>query len=140
MELKRVVVTGLGALTPIGLGVESYWRALLQGASGAGPITHFDPEKFKTRFACELKGFDVDNYMPRKEAQRMDPCAQYAMVSTMEALADSGLDVERLDKDRVGVIIDGRMICCGTLDEVCDGLSLEDRFFEIYKEQKGGEE
>ncbi|MBQ6072179.1 MAG: beta-ketoacyl-ACP synthase II [Bacteroidales bacterium] len=105
MELKRVVVTGLGALTPIGLGVESYWRALLQGVSGAGPITHFDPEKFKTRFACELKGFDVDNYMPRKEAQRMDPCAQYAMVSTMEALADSGLDVERLDKDRVGVII-----------------------------------
>jgi 3-oxoacyl-[acyl-carrier-protein] synthase II len=105
MELKRVVVTGLGALTPIGLGVESYWHALLQGVSGAGPITHFDPEKFKTRFACELKGFDVDNYMPRKEAQRMDPCAQYALASTMAALADSGLDVEHIDKDRVGVII-----------------------------------
>lgn len=105
MELKRVVVTGLGALTPIGLGVDNYWHALLDGVSGAGPITRFNPENFKTKFACELKGFDVLNYLSHKEAQRMDPCAQYAVVSTMEALHDAGLDLERVDKDRVGVII-----------------------------------
>ncbi len=105
MDLKRVVITGMGALTPVGLTVESYWDALLRGDSGAGPITRFDAEKFKTRFACELKGFDILNYLPRKEAQRMDPCAQYAMVATMEALQDSGLDMEVVDKDRVGVIL-----------------------------------
>ncbi|MBO4504010.1 MAG: beta-ketoacyl-ACP synthase II [Bacteroidales bacterium] len=105
MDLKRVVVTGLGALTPIGLTVETYWDALLKGVSGAGPITRFDAENFRTQFACELKDFDVLNYLPRKEAQRMDPCAQYAIVATLEALQDSGLDLETVDKDRVGVIM-----------------------------------
>lgn len=105
MELKRVVITGLGALTPIGLGVENYWKSLLGGVSGAGPITRFDPTNFKTRFACELKGFDVLQYLPSKEAQRMDPCAQYAMVAAMEALSDSGLVLDSIDLDRVGVVV-----------------------------------
>lgn len=104
MELKRVVVTGLGALTPIGNDVNSYWNSLLQGVSGADYITHFNPEKFQTRFACELKGFNVLDYLPGKEAQRMDPCAQYAMVSVMEALRDSGLVLDEMNKRRVGVI------------------------------------
>ena len=105
MDLKRVVITGLGALTPIGLSVASFWSALQNGVSGAGPITHFDSTKFKTKFACELKGFDVLDHLPRKEAQRMDPCAQYATVAAMEAIRDAGLDLERVDKDRVGVIL-----------------------------------
>lgn len=105
MELKRVVVTGLGALTPIGLSVESYWDALLKGVSGAGPITRFDAAKFKTRFACELKNFDILNYIPKKEAQRMDPCAHYAVVSTIEAIQDASLDLDSVDKNRVGVIM-----------------------------------
>lgn len=104
MELKRVVVTGLGALTPIGNDVNSFWNSLLQGVSGADYITHFNPEKFQTQFACELKGFNVLDYLPGKEAQRMDPCAQYAMVSVMEALRDSGIVLEEMDKRRVGVI------------------------------------
>lgn len=104
MELKRVVVTGLGAITPIGLDVPTFWDALLKGVSGAGRITRFDPTHFKTQIACELKGFDILNYMSKKEAQRMDPCAQYAMVSTMEALTDSALDLKREDKRRIGVI------------------------------------
>lgn len=104
MELKRVVVTGLGAITPIGLDVPTFWDALLKGVSGAGRITRFDTTHFKTQIACELKGFDILNYMSKKEAQRMDPCAQYAMVSTMEALTDSALDLDREDKRRIGVI------------------------------------
>jgi len=107
MKLKRVVVTGLGALTPIGNDVNTYWDSLLKGVSGADFITHFNPEKFQTRFACELKGFNVLDYLPGKEAQRMDPCAQYAMITVMEALRDSGLDLDSVDKRRVGVI-------CGT--------------------------
>lgn len=105
MELKRVVITGLGALTPLGLDVETYWQSLLEGKSGAGRITHFDPRHFKTQFACELKGFDVLNYITQKEANRMDPVAQYALVATDEAIRDSGLNVETLDKERVGVIL-----------------------------------
>lgn len=104
MELRRVVVTGLGALTPVGNDVETYWKALLQGASGAGVITHFDPEKFKTKFACELKNFNVLDYLPNKEAQRMDPCAQYAMVTAMAAVQDAQLDLDSMDKKRAGVI------------------------------------
>ncbi len=104
MELKRVVVTGLGALTPIGNDVKSYWNSLLKGVSGAGCITHFNPEKFQTRFACELKDFNIQDYLPGKEAQRMDPCAQYAMVTVMEALRDSGMELDLMDKRRIGVI------------------------------------
>ena len=104
MELKRVVVTGLGALTPIGNNVEQYWNGLVNGVSGAAPITHFDASKFKTRFACEVKDFDVKQFIDRKEARKMDKFTQYAMVSTDEAILDSQIDLETVDKDRVGVI------------------------------------
>ncbi len=104
MKLQRVVITGMGALTPIGNNVEEYWAALLKGTSGAAPITHFNAEKFATRFACEIKGLVVTDYIPAKTLARMDPCAQYAMITTMEALEDSCLDLDRIDKDRVGVI------------------------------------
>ena len=104
MELKRVVVTGLGALTPIGNSVNEYWDNLVNGVSGAAPITHFDAGKFKTQFACELKGYDPLDHFDRKEARKLDPFAQYAMVSVAEAIADSGLDSEDLEKNRIGVI------------------------------------
>ncbi len=104
MELKRVVVTGLGALTPIGNTVEEYWNGLITGKSGAAPITRFDAEKFKTRFACEVKGYDPLDFFDRKEARKMDAFAQYAMVTADEAVKDSGLDVEKVDLDRIGVI------------------------------------
>ena len=104
MELKRVVVTGLGALTPIGNNIEEYWDGLVNGVSGAGPITHFDAAKFKTRFACELKNFDVNEFIHRKEARKMDKFTQYAMVASEEAIADAGITTENIDVDRVGVI------------------------------------
>ena len=104
MGLKRVVVTGLGALTPIGNTIEAYWNGLVNGVSGAAPITYFDATKFKTRFACELKGFDVTEFIDRKEARKMDRFTQYAMVATEEAIMDSNLDLEKINKDRAGVI------------------------------------
>ncbi len=104
MELKRVVVTGMGTLNPIGNNISEYWKALLAGVSGAAPITHFDASQFKTRFACELKNFDPKNHFDRKEARKYDPFTQYAMVSTEEAIKDSGMDLETIDHDRVGVI------------------------------------
>ncbi len=104
MELKRVVVTGLGALTPIANSTPEYWDALLQGVSGAAPITKFDASEFKTRFACELKGFNPLDHFDRKEARKYDPFTQYAMVSTVEAVEDAGIDLDKIDKDRVGVI------------------------------------
>lgn len=104
MELKRVVVTGLGALTPIGNTKEEYWEALVSGKSGAAPVTHFDAEKFKTQFACEVKNFEVTDFIDRKLAKRMDKFSQYAMVASDEAIADSKLDLDALDKLRVGVI------------------------------------
>ena len=104
MQLKRVVVTGLGALTPIGNNIEEYWTALVNGVSGAAPITHFDAAKFKTRFACELKDFNVNDFINRKDARKMDKFTQYAMVASDEAIADSSLDMEEIDKLRVGVI------------------------------------
>ncbi|MBR4135738.1 MAG: beta-ketoacyl-ACP synthase II [Bacteroidales bacterium] len=104
MELQRVVITGMGAITPIGNNVDEYWAALLKGTLGVGPITHFDPEKFATRFACEVKNLNVTDFIPHKTLLRMDPCAQFAMVSTMEAIADSGLDLEKVNKERIGVI------------------------------------
>lgn len=104
MELKRVVVTGLGALTPIGNSAKSFWESLIQGVSGAAPITRFDSSKFKTRFACEIKNFDIANFLDRKEARRLDPFAHYAIVSSDEAIADSGINSEKINKDRVGVI------------------------------------
>ncbi len=104
MELKRVVVTGLGALTPIASNTPDYWDALLKGVSGAAPITKFDASEFKTQFACELKGFNPTDHFDRKEARKYDPFTQYAMVSTAEAIKDAGIDPEKLDRDRVGVI------------------------------------
>ncbi|NKI31376.1 beta-ketoacyl-ACP synthase II [Croceivirga thetidis] len=104
MQLKRVVVTGLGALTPIGNTLETYWEGLKNGKSGAAPITYFDTEKFKTKFACELKDYDPQNYFDRKEARKLDRFAQYALVSSDEAIADAGLDLEKIDKFKVGVV------------------------------------
>jgi 3-oxoacyl-[acyl-carrier-protein] synthase II len=104
MELKRVVVTGLGALTPIGNTIDEYWKGLISGKSGAGPITYFDTEKFKTKFACELKNFDPTNFLDRKEARKMDKFTQYAMVASDEAIIDSKLDLDKVNKARVGVI------------------------------------
>jgi 3-oxoacyl-[acyl-carrier-protein] synthase II len=104
MELKRVVVTGLGAVTPIGNNVSDFWNGLLEGKSGAAPITHFDASLFKTQFACEVKGFDVSQYLDRKEARKLDLFAQYAIAASEEAILDSGLNADTINKDRVGVI------------------------------------
>ncbi|WP_256002981.1 MULTISPECIES: beta-ketoacyl-ACP synthase II [Pedobacter] len=104
MELKRVVVTGLGALTPIGNTVPDFWEGLINGVSGAAPITSFDTEKFKTKFACELKNFRAEDFLDRKEARKLDPFVQYALVSTDEAVKDSGLDFSAVDTNRAGVI------------------------------------
>jgi 3-oxoacyl-[acyl-carrier-protein] synthase II len=104
MNLKRVVVTGLGALTPIGNSIAEYWQGLSNGVSGAALITKFNPEKFKTKFACELKNFQVENYIEKKEANRMDWFTQYAIVVADEAIKDAGLDLEKLNRDRIGVI------------------------------------
>ena len=104
MQLKRVVVTGMGALTPIGNNLEAYWEGLRTGKSGSAPITYFDTEKFKTKFACELKGYDPSDFFDRKEARKLDKFAQYALVSSDEAIADSGIDLNVVDKFRVGVV------------------------------------
>lgn len=104
MELRRVVVTGLGALTPIGNTKDAYWDGLSKGKSGAAPITYFDTEKFKTKFACELKDFNATDFIDRREARRMDKFTQYAIVASDEAIADAKLDLDSIDKMRVGVI------------------------------------
>ncbi len=104
MELKRVVVTGLGALTPIGNTKDEYWEGLISGKSGAAPITYYDTEKFKTKFACELKNFNATDFIDRKLASRMDKFTQYAMVAADEAIADAKLDLDTINKLRVGVI------------------------------------
>ena len=104
MKSRRVVVTGLGALTPLGNDVSSYWEGLRQGVSGSAPITKFDTEHFKTKFACELKDFDAQNYLDRKEARKMDPCTQYGVIAADEAIRDAGLDQHPADPDRAGVI------------------------------------
>mgnify|MGYP000403660895 CR=1 FL=1 len=104
MQLKRVVVTGLGALTPLGNNLNDYWNNLIKGVSGAGPITRFDPEKFKTKFACEIKNYDPLDHFDRKEMRKMDPFTQYAMITSKEAIEDSGLDLEKIDRLKAGVI------------------------------------
>jgi 3-oxoacyl-[acyl-carrier-protein] synthase II len=104
MNFRRVVVTGLGALTPIGNNVNDYWHSLSAGVSGAAPITKFNAEKFRTKFACEVKNFDIFNHIDRKEARKMDPFTQYALVVSEEALQDSKLDLTKIDLDRAGVI------------------------------------
>jgi 3-oxoacyl-[acyl-carrier-protein] synthase II len=104
MVLRRVVVTGLGALTPIGNNIEEFWNGLINGVSGAAPITYYDASKFRTQFACEIKNFNVEDFIDRKEARKMDRYAQYAMVASDEAIKDAGFDFDKLDRDRVGVI------------------------------------
>ncbi len=119
MQLKRVVITGLGALTPIGNNVSDYWNGIINGVSGAGPITHFDASKFKTRFACEVKGYDSANHFDRKEARKLDLFAQYAMVVAHEAHLDAGLDTAKLNIDRVGVIWGSGIGGLQTFQEEC---------------------
>jgi 3-oxoacyl-[acyl-carrier-protein] synthase II len=105
MELKRVVVTGIGALTPIGNNLQDYWKNLVMGVSGAAPITHFDTSEFKTKFACELKNFDAAEYLDRRELRRLDEFSQYAIIAADEAIKDAGLfENESINKDRFGVI------------------------------------
>ncbi|MBO5843652.1 MAG: beta-ketoacyl-ACP synthase II [Bacteroidales bacterium] len=104
MEMRRVVVTGLGALTPIGNNIEEYWNGLINGVSGAAPITHFDASQAKTQFACELKNFDGNQFFDRKEIRKYDKFAQYGIVAADQAMLDSGINLENLDKDRAGVI------------------------------------
>ena len=105
MELKRVVVTGLGALTPLGNTVEESWENLKAGKSGAGPITHFDASQFKTQFACEVKGFNSADFIDRKEARKMDLYTQYALAAAKMAIEDSGMDLETIDKNEIGVVL-----------------------------------
>jgi 3-oxoacyl-[acyl-carrier-protein] synthase II len=104
MKSRRVVVTGIGALTPIGNNLKDYWKALQDGVSGAAPITHFNAENFKTQFACEVKDFEVTDFIHRKEARKLDKFSQYAMVVADEAFNDSGLNMDKIDSDRAGVI------------------------------------
>ena len=104
MELKRVVVTGLGAVTPLGNTIEETWKNLLEGKSGAAPITSFDVTNFKTKFACEIKNLNVNDYLDRKEARKMDRYTQLALIAAKQAVEDSGMDLEAEDKDRIGVV------------------------------------
>ncbi len=104
MNLKRVVVTGIGALTPIGNNANDFWTGLKDGVSGAARITKFDPEKFRTQFACELKGLDINDFIPRQDARKMDQFAQFAIIAADEAINDSNLDLEKFDKNKAGVI------------------------------------
>ena len=104
MELKRVVVTGLGAVTPVGNTPQEMWENLLKGVSGAAPITHFDTTNFKTKFACEVKNLDMDAYLDRKEARKMDRYTQLALIAAKQAVEDCGWDLEQEDKDRIGVV------------------------------------
>ena len=119
---RRIVVTGMGALTPIGLNATEYWNNLVAGKSGAAPITHFDTAQFDTHFACEVKGFKATDFLDRKSAQRMDPFAQYAVISSDMAIADSGLPLKDMDGDRIRVVF-GSGIC---------GMSTYDTQFRNY--------
>ncbi len=112
MELKRVVITGLGAITPLGNDVATTWENAKAGVSGAGPITHFDASLFKTQFACEVKGFKAEDHFDRRKARQLDLYAQYAIVAARQAVADAGLDAEGadIDKNRIGVIVAGGVI------------------------------
>lgn len=117
MELKRVVVTGLGSVNPLALNVEDTWKAIMDGKSGGAPITHFDTTDFKVKFACEVKGFDPNQYFDRKEGRKLDRYAQYAMVAAAEAIKNAGLDLDKEDKDEIGVIVAAGIGGMGTLEE-----------------------
>ena len=124
--MKRVVITGLGALTPIGNDLQAYLEGLKAGTSGANLITHFDAEKFKTQFACELKDFDPGAFLDRKEVRRFDDFSIYAMVTAMEAMQDSGLDLENIDLDRAGVIYASGIGGLSTLEKEIEGFEAGD--------------
>lgn len=125
MTLKRVVVTGLGALTPLGNDVESTWRGLTEGRSGCGPLTHFDASKFKTHFACEVKDFDISLLMDRKEVRKHDLVSQYSLWAAREAMADCKLDLEKEDRARIGVMwgtgMGGFQTICAEMKEYEEG-------------------
>ncbi len=127
MQLKRVVVTGLGALTPLGNNLNDYWNNLKKGVSGAGPITRFDPEKFKTKFACEIKNYDPLDHFDRKEMRKMDPFTQYAMITSKEAIEDSGIDLEKIDRLKAGVIWGSGIGGLKTFQEEVEGFVLGDK-------------
>ena len=124
MNLKRVVVTGLGSLTPIGNTVSEYWKSLLEGVSGAGLITRFDTSLHKTKFACEIKAFNSDNYFDRKESRKLDLYAQYGIVAASEAIEDSALNLEKVDKDRVGVIWSSGIGGIKSFEEECSNFAI----------------
>ncbi|WP_194974042.1 beta-ketoacyl-ACP synthase II [Aquiflexum lacus] len=126
MNLRRVVVTGLGALTPIGNTVPEFWKGLSNGVSGAAPITKFDASLFKTQFACEVKGLDLDQFIERKEARKMDPFAQYALIAADEAIRDSGLDLEKTNLLRVGVILGAGIGGLKSFQDEVSGFALGD--------------
>ena len=130
MELKRVVVTGLGAITPLGNDVESTWAAALEGKSGAAPITHFDASKFKTQFACEVKDFNAADHFDRKKVRQLDLYAQYALVAARQAVADATLTDEGIDKNRVGVIVAAGIGGLHTFEE-------EAGYFALHGEEMG---
>jgi 3-oxoacyl-[acyl-carrier-protein] synthase II len=122
---RRVVITGMGALTPVGNTVEEFWKNLLAGKSGAGPITYFDASNYDTKFACQLKGFNAQDYIDRKLAQRCDPFTQYALAASEMALGDSRIDLTKIDKDRVGVIIGSGIGGMGTYHKQFETLFVE---------------
>src|SRR3990172_475705 len=105
MQLRRVVVTGLGAITPLGNSTKEYWNNLIKGVSGAVEITRFDASKFKTRFACEVKNFDPNDHFDRKESRKLDLYSQFALAAAEEAIKDCGIDINTINKDRTGVIL-----------------------------------
>ena len=125
MELNRVVVTGLGAITPLGKTLTETWEGLVNGKSGAGPITHFDASKFKTQFACEVKNFDPNQYFDRKEARKLDRYAQFALIAADEAIADSGMEMEKLDLNKVGVIFSSGIGGISTFQEEVENYDVE---------------
>ncbi|OCW93289.1 beta-ketoacyl-[acyl-carrier-protein] synthase II [Macellibacteroides sp. HH-ZS] len=125
MELKRVVVTGLGAITPLGKTLTETWEGLVNGKSGAGPITHFDASKFKTQFACEVKNFDPNQYFDRKEARKLDRYAQFALIAADEAIADSGMEMEKLDLNKIGVIFSSGIGGISTFQEEVENYDVE---------------
>ena len=130
MELKRVVVTGLGVLSPIGNDVETTWNNALKGVSGAGPITHFDASKFKTQFACEVKNFDANQHFDRKKLRQLDLYAQYALVAAKQAVEDANLEAEGINKDRVGVIVAAGIGGLHTFEE-------EAGYYAVHGEEQG---
>ena len=140
MELKRVVVTGMGAITPLGNDVETTWENAKAGVSGAGPITHFDASLFKTQFACEVKGFNAEDHFDRKKSRQLDLYAQYALVAARQAVADAGLETAaeegKVDKNRVGVIVAAGIGGLHTFEEEAVIPVINDLSLYLYKGSK----